>query len=272
MVTQNEEMVQAPPPESGPGVEPEPQNPILAEIETLNNSPDVEIPAVEEVAPAAESDSQPVPEAQVGQPAPAPEPAPAPAPEPAPAPAPGVPQSPQYAPEQIQQMQRQAAEYEQLRQRAAIQNESQRYQQQLESQGMESELAQQSTQQYMQSKQAQQDLLKRGQEYGDEILGKVAASEHFAQKYALQMSDLGALRQAENPEVMEELAKTMANDRKMRTELEQLRKAQVPAQQFDSSQGEPQVASNDSGLIDRYNAGDRSPGPVAAAKRVTGLG
>ena len=169
-------------------------------------------------------------------------------------------------------MQRQAAEYEQLRQRAAIQNESQRYQQQLESQGMESELAQQNTQQYMQSKQAQQDLLKRGQEYGDEILGKVAASEHFAQKYALQMSDLGTLRQAENPEVMEELAKTMANDRKMRTELEQLRKAQVPAQQFDSSQGEPQVASNDAALLDRYNAGDRSPGPVAAAKRVPGLG
>ena len=123
----------------------------------------------------------------------------------------------------------------------------------------------------MQSRQAQQGLMQKADEYGQHLLGKMAASEHFAQKYSLQMADLSTLRQAETPEIMEELAKRLAGDRKMRTELEQLRKAQVPPQQFDNSQGEPDVASNESGWLDRYNAGDRSANATAAARRAAGL-
>ena len=85
------------------------------------------------------------------------------------------------------------------------------------------------------------------------------------------MADLPALRQAETPEVMEELAKRMSEDRKMRTELDQLRKGQVPPQQFDNSQGQPQVASSDASWLDRYNAGDRTPSAQAAARKATGL-
>ena len=53
--------------------------------------------------------------------------------------------------------------------------------------------------------------------------------------------------------------------------IKELEQAQVPAQQFDNSQGAPEVAANDGSWLDRYNAGDRSPNAVAAAKRTLGI-
>ena len=264
MVTENQEPTQqslpeadAPPEEAAP----EPQNPILSEIDKLNAAPEIDID---------ESPPEPVePEGEAAVPA---EPA-AEAPEAAP----GVPQPPpdqmqqaQQA-QQAQQIQAQAAEYERLRQQAAIQNETRSYQQQLESQGYAPEQAQQQATQYIQSRQAQQNLMGKADEYGQHLLGKMAASEHFAQKYKLSMEDLPVLRQAETPQIMEELAKRIADNHKTQAELTQLRKAQVPPQQYDSSQGEPQVASSDGGWLDRYNAGDRSANAVAAARRAVGM-
>ena len=255
MVTDNQELTQqslpgadAPPEEAAP----EPQNPILSEIDKLNAAPEIDIdespPDAEETeGEATVPDAPPVaPEASASPPAPevaTPETSPAP---------------PQPTPEQIQQLQTQAAEYERLRQQAAIQNEVRSYQQQLESQGYAPE-------------QAQQNLMGKADEYGQHLLGKVAASEHFAQKYKLSMEDLPVLRQAETPQIMEELAKRIADNYKDQAELTQLRKARVPPQQYDSSQGEPQVASNDGGWLDRYNAGDRSANAVAAARRAVGM-
>ena len=232
MVTENQEPTQqslpeadAPPEEAAP----EPQNPILSEIDKLNAAPEIDID---------ESPPEPVePEGEAAVPA---EPA-AEAPEAAP----GVPQPPpdqmqqaQQA-QQAQQIQAQAAEYERLRQQAAIQNETRSYQQQLESQGYAPEQAQQQATQYIQSRQAQQNLMGKADEYGQHLLGMMAASEHFAQKYKLSMEDLPVLRQAETPQIMEELAKRIADNHKTQAELTQLRKAQVPPQQYDSSQGEP---------------------------------
>lgn len=268
MVTDNQELTQqslpgtdAPPEEAAP----EPQNPILSEIDKLNAAPEIDIDesppdAKETEGEATVPDAPPVaPEASASPPAPevaTPETSPAP---------------PQPTPEQIQQLQTQAAEYERLRQQAAIQNEVRSYQQQLESQGYAPEQAQQQATQYIQSRQAQQNLMGKADEYGQHLLGKVAASEHFAQKYKLSMEDLPVLRQAETPQIMEELAKRIADNYKDQAELTQLRKAQVPPQQYDSSQGEPQVASNDGGWLDRYNAGDRSANAVAAARRAVGM-
>ena len=271
MVTDNQEVAQQPPPEAAPppeDVAPEPQNSILDEIDKLNAAPDIEI---EELPPDTEAPAEPVAEAPTAAPeAPAPE---VPAPE-----VPGQPETPaappaapQPSPEQLQQLQAQAAEYEKLRQQAAIQNETRKHQQQLEAQGHTPEQAQQMAGQYIQSRQAQQNLMGKADEYGQHLLGKVAASEHFAQKYSLGMAELAILRQAETPEIMEELAKQIADRQKTQAELEQLRKAQVPPQQYDSSQGQPQVASGDDSWLDRYNAGDRSANAVAAARRVVGM-
>lgn len=274
MVTQNQEQTQeqvqvqetgadnAAPAEAPVEAADESQPSILEEIDRLNNAPEVDITTpVEEPAvstPAEPQTPQPVAEVK-------PEDTKTETPQ---AEAPQVPQPTQ---EQLQAMQRQAVEYEEIKRKAAIHEETRKYQQQLEQQGYSEDQAQQGAQQYIQSRQAQQGLMQKADEYGQHILGKVNASEHFAQKYDLGMADLPALRQAETPEVMEELAKRMSEDRKMRSELDQLRKAQVPPQQFDNSQGEPQVAASDASWLDRYNAGDTSPQAQAAARKAAGL-
>ena len=277
MVTQNQEQEQVQVQEvvadnSAPVeavVETEPS--ILEEIDRLNSAPEVDISTpVEETAidtPADPQTPQPVAE---GKPE-APQVATAQPPQ-AETPQAEIPQAPQPTQEQLQAMQRQAVEYEEVKRKAAIHEETRKYQQQLEQQGYSEDQAQQGAQQYIQSRQAQQGLMQKADEYGQHILGKVAASEHFAQKYDLGMGDLAALRQAETPEVMEGLAKKISEDRKMRSELEQLRKAQVPPQQFDNSQGEPKVAASDASWLDRYNAGDTSPQAQAAARKAAGLG
>ena len=94
--------------------------------------------------------------------------------------------------------------------------------------------AQQAAQQYSQSRQAQVNLVKQAEQYNQHLLGKVAAAEHFAQKYNLGMNDLAQLRESETPEAMEAIAKDMSNRRSMEEELSRLKQAQVPPQRFDN--------------------------------------
>ena len=270
MVTPNQEpeAVQAPLPEA----EPEPDvglgefvpevNPLISEVDRLNSIPDVDISDVpEEPAPPTET----VPQEPVAETTTVEQPIDTP-PE-----VPQQPQQPQLSPQQLQELQRQAAEYEQVRQRAAVQQQQAQVQRQLEAQGIEPQDAQRQAQQYVQSQGAQQDLVRQADQYGQTIIAKQNAAEHFANKYELGISDLNVLKQAETPEIMESLAKEIQQRRSMESELEQFRKAQVPAQQYDNSQGAPEVAGNDGSWLDRYNAGDRSPNAVAAAKRVMGI-
>ena len=279
MVTQNQEQTQvtetgtgdaAPTgdaPEQTPVTESEPS--ILSEIDRLNNAPEVDISTpVEE--PAVETSTEPKTSQPVA------EEKPVTTEEPEPKTFTEIGQKTQDSPpqptqEQFQAMQRQAVEYEEIKRKAAVHEEPRKYQHSMEQHGYTEEQAQQGAQQYIQSRQAQQNLMQKADEYGQHILGKVQASEHFARQYDLGMGDLSVLRQAENPQIMEEMAKKISEDRKMKTELEQLRKAQVPPQQFDNSQGQPQVASSDASWLDRYNAGDRSPSAQAAARKATGL-
>ena len=246
MVTQNQEQTQvtetgtgdaAPTgdaPEQTPVTESEPS--ILSEIDRLNNAPEVNITTpVEEPAVETSTESktpQPVAEEKAVT-----------TEEPEPKTFTEIGQKTQDSPpqptqEQFQAMQRQAVEYEEIKRKAAVHEETRKYQHSMEQQGYTEEQAQQGAQQYIQSRQAQQNLMQKADEYGQHILGKVQASEHFARQYDLGMGDLSVLRQAENPQIMEEMAKKISEDRKMKTELEQLRKAQVPPQQFDNSQGE----------------------------------
>lgn len=251
MVNENQEPAQAPLPEVA-------ENPIISEIDNLNNSPPVDISEPDTPAPLAPETPPapaPEPEQKIEQPAPVQEPFP----------------SPVQTPEQIQQMQQQAAQYQQVQERAGLQQEAQRYQQQLETQGYMPDQAQQIAYQHMQTRQAQVNMTKQHQQQTQTLLGKQAAAEHFAKKHNLTFDNMATLRLAETPEQMEQIAKKMEDDTKVRDELAQLRKAQVPPQQFDDSQGEPQVAANDGSWLDRYNAGDRSPNATAAAKKLLGM-
>ena len=228
MVTENQEPTQEPTQAPLPDLD-VPSTDEFTGTSGVSDTVDVQAPSGTETAPSVES-------------APTTETAPAPAPAPAP------PQGPSQ--QEVMQLQRQAAEYEQLRMRAALQQESNKYKQR---------------------RQAQSNLMKKAEDYGQHLSGKMAAAEHFAQQHKLGMDDLPILRQAETPEIMEQLAKSIAERRGMDDELARLRQAQVPAQQFDNSQGTPDVASNDSGWIDRYNAGDRAAQAVSAARKAAGF-
>ena len=248
MVNENQEPVQAPLPENAPA----PENPLIAEVDTLNNMPEVAIDISEPAAPAPEPEA-PAPVAQ-GPTQPAPD------------------QMQQMQQDQqFQQMSQQAVQYQQVQERAALQQEAQRYQQQLENQGYMAEQAQQIAYQHMQSRQAQANTARQHELQTKMIIGKQAAAEHFAKTHNLGFDAMATLRLADTPEQMEVIAKKMSSDAKNMDELTKLRQAQVPAQQFDSSQGEPQVASNDGSWLDRYNAGDRSANATAAARRLMGI-
>ena len=254
------------PVEGGGDISPSPENPILGEIDRLNNQEETQLPVNEtgtEEAPQPEIPDAPVAEQPTTQQAPAPEQPPAPAPQ--------QPQT-QYTPEQLQKMQGEAKQYQEGQGRAALQNQTNMYRQQLENQGFLPEHAQQAAEYYMQSQQQQQVLVQQADAYGEHLQGKMLASEHMVKKYKLGIDDLAELRKYEDPQSMESAAKKLAADRERDDELSRLRQAQVPPQQFDNSQGEPSVAANDASWLDRYNAGDRSPNAVSAARRATGLG
>jgi hypothetical protein len=195
--------------------------------------------------------------------------------EPAPAataPVPDIGSQPQYTPEQLAQMQRASAEYEQVRQRAALQKQANEYKNQLEAQGYLPEQADQISSQYMQSQEYQATLVQQAENYGRHIQEKQQAVEFFVNKYNLGIGDMGALRAYDDPKSMDDAAKAMSANRERDAELARLKQAQVPAQSFDNSQGNPQVAADEGSWLSRYNSGDRTAPALAAAKKAAGLG
>ena len=233
----------------------------VAEVDTSPQET-VEVPQAE-VGDSTEAEQAPAQEQVQAQPQPQPA-------EVAP-PASFVP-PPQYTPEQIAKIQQDSTQYAQVQQRAALQNQADTYRQQLEAQGFLPEHAEQAAGYYMQSQQQQQTLMQQAEQYGQHLQGQQAAAEQFAAKYNLGISDLAALRTHNDPQSMENAAKKMAGDRERDAELARFKQAQVPAQSFDNSQGNPQVAADDGGWLDRYNGGDRSPSAQAAARKAAGLG
>ena len=182
------------------------------------------------------------------------------------APAPAAPPRQDY-----EALQAKAAQYEQVRMQQAIQQQASQYQQQLVSQGYDPQQAQQAAQAYMQTQAVQADLVRKAEEYGQHIQGRQAYAEQMAVKYNLNLADLPNLRNSTSPQDMEAKAREMSGRRKEQGELARLRQAQVPAQQFDNSQGTPTVPSNEGSALDAYNAGDRSARAVQAARKAAGL-
>ena len=225
-------------------------NPIISEVDQLNGVPDE--------APAPDVQAPPPTEAESILSAP----------QPPVDPQPPIPPTQQMAPEQIQQLQADQAQYQQVQLRAQLQQDAQRYQQQLESQGYLPDQAQQIAHQFMQSRSAQVDMMRQNEYNTQTLMGKQAAAEHFAKTYNLSFDDLATLKIANDPQQMEQVAKKISSDRKRDDELSKLRQAQVPPQQFDNSQGAPEVASSDNAWLDRYiYNNDRSPNAVEAARR-----
>ena len=219
--------------------------------------------------PNAETDTTPTEEQPSGnQPLTSgvPPPAPTAPPDQAPAQAP-----PAYTPQQITKMQQDAAQYAQVQQQAALQNQADSYKQQLEASGYLPEQAEQAANVYMQSQKQHQDLMQQAEQYGQHLQGQMMTAVHLAKKFNLDMDDLSTLRTYNDPQSMEGAAKKLAEDRKRDTELAAFKQARVPSQALDNSQGSPEVAADEGGWLDRYNAGDRSSSAQAAARKAAGL-
>tara|TARA_R100001086_G_scaffold193643_1_gene110634 strand:- start:83 stop:862 length:780 start_codon:yes stop_codon:yes gene_type:complete len=182
-----------------------------------------------------------------------------------------APATPQYTPEQLAKMQQDAIQYEEVRQRAALQNQATQYRTQLEQQGYLPEQAEALASQYMQSQEQQTKLIKQAEQYGQHLQGKQLAAEHFVKQYNLTVADLEQLRRYDDPQSMDNAAKTISHNRQRDAELSTLKQSQVPSQQVDNSQGTPDVGSDEGSWLDRYNSGDRTVNAVSAARRAAGL-
>ena len=165
-------------------------------------------------------------------------------------------------------LQQQVMQYEVEKQRQAIESEAVQYNSALVDQGMEQAQADQLTQQLKQTRANEQQYSQNIQNLDAYYRGKFNAAMEIGEKHGISPK---TLMQYESPQDMEKHASSQSEVTKLKAEITKLKKGQVPAQQYDTSQAPAEGSTSDSRLLDKYNAGDRSPDAVAAAKRVLGL-
>ena len=170
--------------------------------------------------------------------------------------------------QQQENLQKQVMQYEVEKQRQAIESEAVQYNSALVDQGMEQAQADQLTQQLKQTRVNEQQYTQNIQNLDAYYRGKFNAAMEIGEKYSISPK---ALMAYDNPQDMEKHASSQSEVTKLKAEIAKLKKGQVPAQQYDNSQAPAEGSTSESRLLDKYNAGDRSPDAVAAAKRVLGL-
>ena len=165
-------------------------------------------------------------------------------------------------------LQKQVMQYEVEKQRQAIESEAVQYNSALVDQGMEQAQADQLTQQLKQTRVNEQQYNQNIQNLDAYYKGKFNAAMEIGDKYSISPKELMAY---DNPQDMEKHASSQSEVSKLKAEIAKLKKGQVPAQQYDNSQAPAEGSTSEQRLLDKYNAGDRSPDAVAAAKRILGL-
>ena len=165
-------------------------------------------------------------------------------------------------------LQKQVMQYEVEKQRQAIESEAVQYNSALVDQGMEQAQADQLTQQLKQTRVNEQQYSQNIQNLDAYYKGKFNAAMEIGDKYSISPKELMAY---DNPQDMEKHASSQSEVSKLKAEIAKLKKGQVPAQQYDNSQAPAEGSTSEQRLLDKYNAGDRSPDAVAAAKRILGL-
>jgi len=159
-------------------------------------------------------------------------------------------------------------QYEVEKQRQAIESEAVKYNSALVDQGMEQAQADQMTQQLKQSRVNEQQYNQNIQNLDAYYKGKFNAAMEIGEKHGISPKELMAY---DSPQDMEKHASSQSEVSKLKAEIAKLKKGQVPAQQYDNSQAPAEGSTSEQRLLDKYNAGDRSPDAVAAAKRILGL-
>ena len=99
--------------------------------------------------------------------------------------------------------------------------------------------------------------------------GRYRAAMHYSKLHGV---DADQLLPYNSPQEMELRAKEMSRIGQLEAKLAQYEKASVPPQNFDTGTSQVTAVSNEEAWLDRYNAGDRSPNAIEAARRAAGLG
>ena len=170
--------------------------------------------------------------------------------------------------QQQENLQKQVMQYEVEKQRQAIEDEAVRYNQALVEGGMEEAQAKQLTEQLKQTRVNEQQYSQNIQNLDAYYRGKFNAAMEIGEKHGISPKELMAF---DSPQDMEKHASSQSEVTRLKAEIAKLKKEQVPAQQYDNSQAPAEGSTSEQRLLDKYNAGDRSPDAVAAAKRILGL-
>jgi hypothetical protein len=172
--------------------------------------------------------------------------------------------------DQVRSQQEQLQYYNQMAQRAQLQQQVDEYQKDLQVQGYMPEQAAQLAKQQADMLQQKQQLDKQAEDYRMFREGQRNAAMHYAKQYKLSFDDLAGLERFNTPQEMELEAKRVSENRELKVELARLKQQQVPAQSFDNNQPSPAATGSENELLDKYIAGDRSSDVVAAAQRLMG--
>ena len=165
-------------------------------------------------------------------------------------------------------LQQQVMQYEVEKQRQTIESEAVKYNSALVDGGMEQPQADQLTQQLKQTRANEQQYSQNIQNLNSYYQGKFNAALEIGEQHGISPK---TLMQYDNPQDMKKHASSQSEVTKLKAEITKLKKEQVPAQQYDTSQAPAEGSTSESRLLDKYNAGDRSPDAVSAAKRLMGL-
>ena len=98
--------------------------------------------------------------------------------------------------------------------------------------------------------------------------GRYRAAVYYAKQHGV---DAEQLLPYNSPQEMETRAREMSRISELEKKLARYERASVPAQSFESGTSQVTAVSNEEAWLDRYNAGDRSPEALSAAKRAAGL-
>jgi len=165
---------------------------------------------------------------------------------------------------------RQRAESEQREALTNLDQQVAQYQLELEQEGLTTEqawsVAQRAKGQFQQVQQANQRTDSE-RLYRD---AQTRAVRYFSKQYGV---DPEILLKYPDQESMEDAAKRESRFAKQAREIAELRRSVgPPPQSFDSNRATPEMANSSERDLDRYHAGDRSPGALAAARKAAGLG
>ena len=248
-------------------VTPNPENQLELEIAAATTDPvapiEAPIEAPVEPAPAddfdemadADTDDSPEPAPVETAPAPVLEPV-AQAPAPAPLPAPSVPAADTVLQQQVRQQQEQLKQFQWQQYQQEVTKAVEDYTKQLENEGY---MPEQATRMAAEARQVAERDMQTRQQHEQQLnfeQGRHNAARHYARHYKLTIDDMEQLEHLPDPQAMAREAHRIAEVRELKNQVGEMKRSQVPAQEFDSGRSSPGGGRSRQRLLDEYANGN----------------